>query len=83
MGERLLCKQEVVGSIPSASRAWAWGALALCGAVLGWGVTVDESLGVWEGWVAACCVGLGASGAPKAPCAGLWPGAWACGLCGL
>ncbi len=46
MGERLLCKQEVVGSIPSASRGW-----------LGCGVMERSGLG-FEGWITAVGRGL-------------------------
>ena len=45
MGERLLCKQEVVGSIPSASRR------------VGCGVMERSGLGL-EGWITAVGRGL-------------------------
>ena len=50
MGERLLCKQEVVGSIPSASR---WAAMP----VLARGVMEGEGLG-FGCWITAVGRGL-------------------------
>jgi len=44
LGERLLCKQEVVGSIPSASRAGLVG-LGLGWAALSWMRFLDRALG--------------------------------------
>jgi hypothetical protein len=43
LGERLLCKQEVVGSIPSASMAgpWGWSSGLVLG--VGWGVVTEKS----------------------------------------
>ena len=49
LGERLLCKQEVVGSIPSAS--------SCAGACLAGSVVEREGLG-FEGWITAVGRGL-------------------------
>ena len=70
MGERLLCKQEVVGSIPSASRLWP------CWACWPWalGVVTEKrgcclvrarvAAGVWIGRGVACfCCRAGLAGA--------------------
>ena len=54
MGERLLCKQEVVGSIPSASTRWALLGLWVLRLAASWEV---QGLCV-EGWVTAVGRGL-------------------------
>ena len=58
MGERLLCKQEVVGSIPSASR-WAAGRAdpLMAWGCVSCGVMEGEGLG-FEGWITAVGRGL-------------------------
>ena len=73
LGERLLCKQEVVGSIPSASRGARFGCAGLggagCGVMEGFGIWAlgagSPRRGVWR-------LGLGRAGLAVPICAGVF-----------
>ena len=61
LGERLLCKQGVVGSIPIASMALAWRVPGVCCCACrhGDGFRVRAVCAVWPPWGGAWRVGFG------------------------
>ncbi len=74
MGERLLCKQEVVGSIPSASMACALAWPVLWGVGWGgWACRHGREGKVRAAWGCVTAVGRGWARAAR----------WVCVLCGL